>query len=74
MPTTAREYAEFLVGRMEATGRKVVVYVKNGVVASAAEGTKKFTVVELECDALVIGYYDPDCLARHIAEDLKEFF
>lgn len=71
--TTARSYAEFLVDRMETTGRRVVVYVKNGVVASATEGTSMFNKIELECDVLV-GYYDADCLARHLTEDLKEYF
>lgn len=73
MVMTARQYAEYLVGRMETTGRRIVVYVKNGVVASATEGASYFSRVESECD-VVVGYYDADCLARHLTEDLKEFF
>jgi hypothetical protein len=72
MPTTARQYAEYLVGRMETTGRQIVVYIKNGEVMSATDGTAKFGRVEVE-GLLIVGYYDPDCLARHLADDLKEF-
>ncbi len=73
MTLTARQYAEYLVARMETTGRQIVVYIKSGEVLSASEGTAKYGRVEAE-GLFVIGYYDPDCLARHITEDLKEHF
>lgn len=73
MKMSARQYAEYLVSRMETTGRQMVVYIKSGEVMSTTKGTAVFDRVEAD-GLFVIGYYDPDCLARHITEDLKEHF
>ena len=74
MSLTARQFAEGLVSRMETSGMGIVVYVDHGKVSSAQMGTSQWLRVISEPRFLIIGHYDPECLCRHLVDDLKEFF
>ena len=74
MALTARQFACGLISRMGTSGRVNIVYVESGKVNSASEGTGLFVKVQQEKRFQVIGFYDQDCLARDLCEDIKEFF
>lgn len=76
---TPVEFAMHVIDRMQIQGRKCVVYVKTGVSYSgrpvvAYEGTKEYGAIKPTKRVMVVGYYDPECLVRHLAGDVQEFF
>jgi len=76
---TPMQWAMKVIHGMQLQGRKCVVVVKRGEnysgrPAAIFEGTREYPQVKQTKRVVVVGYYDPDCLARHLASDVSEFF
>ncbi len=76
---TANEFARKTVASMQIQGRKCVVVVKRGANYSGRpivfyEGTTRYANVVQTKRMVIVGYYDPECLVRHSAGDVAEFF
>lgn len=73
------EFAKRVIDKMQIQGRKCVVVVKRGASYSGRpivfyEGTSQYQKLKVTKRVLVIGYYDPECLVRHLAGDVQEYF
>jgi hypothetical protein len=76
---TANEFARKTIESMQLQGRKCVVVVKKGETYSGRpivfyEGTTRYAKLVATKRMVIVGYYDPECLVRHLAGDVAEFF
>jgi hypothetical protein len=68
-----------VIDKMQLQGRRCVVIVKQGkpyrgIPAAIFEGTSEYGRVKPGPRVVIVGYYDPECLVRHLAGDVQEFF
>lgn len=76
---TPTDFARHVIDKMQLQGRKCVVVVRQGKPyrgepVAFFEGTTEYRTTKPGKRVLVIGYYDPECLVRHLAGDVSEFF
>lgn len=69
---TAWDFARRAVRRALNRGKAIVIYVEQGRVRIAMEGSDQFSALAESGEC--IGVYDADCLVRDMAADIAEHF